>query len=98
MLVLAGEHVRDRFEAAMRMVGGAERGAGLPAHRAEVIDQQERVEVTEPCNRERPAHGKAAALDRAQGLDDAGDAPGLQSGRSVHGGVHGVVESHTQGE
>src|SRR6185503_2073682 len=98
MLVLAGEHVRDRLEAAMRMVGRAERRAGLPLHRAEVIDQQERIEMAEPCDRERPAHREAAALDRALGLNDARDAPGLQSGRSIHGSVHGDTGWHSQGE
>jgi hypothetical protein len=63
-----------------------------------VVDQQKRVEVAEALDRERPAHGEAAAFERAQGLDDARNASGLQSRRSIHRGGHGDVAWHSQGE
>jgi hypothetical protein len=59
------------------MIGRADRAAGRPSHRPQVIDQQERVEVAETLDGKRPAHGKPAAFERAEGLNQPFDPAGL---------------------
>ena len=62
---LAFERVRDRFEAAMRMVGRALGLARRVIDRSHFVEQQERIEVHQQTCRKRTVDDKAAAFSRA---------------------------------
>ena len=64
---LALEHIRDRFEAAMRMVGRAFGLARRVVDRAHFVEQQERIEVHQQAGGKRAVDDKAAAFGRANG-------------------------------
>jgi len=90
MLVLAFQDIGHGLEAAMRMIGCADRCAGRPIDRTQMIDQQEGIEMAESRNRKWTPHGKAAAFQRAERVDDARDVSRPRGGLSLRGvGVHG---------
>jgi len=75
VLHLAFEHVRDRLEAAMRMVGRAHRLARAVVCRAHLVEEQKGIDQGEPPCGERPAHDEASALELAVRRLDARDGP-----------------------
>src|ERR1700674_3899091 len=70
VLHLAFEHVGDSLEAAVRMIGSADRLAGAVVDRAHLVDEQERIDRIDPLSREWPAHDETAALLLAVCGDD----------------------------
>ena len=71
VLELALEHVGDRLEAAVRMVGRADRLARPVVDRPHLVEEQERIDQLEPGGRERAAHDEAAALGLLVRGDDS---------------------------
>src|SRR6266536_3980291 len=62
VLDAAFENVRDGLEAAMRMIGCADRLAGSVLDRTQLVDEQERVHELEPGRRHWPAYDKPGTL------------------------------------
>src|SRR5690554_1545411 len=73
MLELSLKHIGHGLEAAVRMVGGADRLAGPIIGRAHLVDEQEGIDMAEPSAREGAPHDEAAAFSLAMRLDDACD-------------------------
>ena len=72
VLDVAGQHIGDGLDAAMRMPGKA--GAILVGTVvAEIVEQQERIELGGVAEAEGAAQMDAGALDRGLGGDDALD-------------------------
>jgi hypothetical protein len=70
------EHVRHRFDPAMRMHGEA--GDVLVGIvRPEVVEQQERVEIIEHRRRDAPPKAHPRAVHRLHRVDDPFDLPGV---------------------
>ena len=72
VLELALQHVSDGLEAAMRMIGRADRLAGAVVDRPHLVEQQERIDHVQSRGRDRPAHDEACPLALAVRGDDAG--------------------------
>src|SRR3974390_394041 len=72
VLDVAGEHVGDGLDAAMRMPGKAGEIL-IRAVVAEIVEQQERVEFTGVAEAERAAKVYAGAFERGRGRDDVFD-------------------------
>jgi hypothetical protein len=73
VLELAVQHVGDRLETTVRMVWRTNRFARPIVDRTHFIEQQERVDVIEPCAWERPADQKSASLTQTLGMNDSLD-------------------------
>src|SRR5258706_6351957 len=86
VLDLALEHVSDGLEAAMRVMGRADRLAGAVVGRPHLVEQEERVRQVHALRGERPPHDKARPFALAVGGDDAG---GLADG--ARAGCHGFL-------
>ena len=74
MLDRSREHIRDRFDAAMRMP----RKAGQVVVRyvvAEIIQEQKRIEIRRVAEAEGPAQMDACAFEGWLGLDQSLDGP-----------------------
>ncbi|CAM2158015.1 conserved hypothetical protein [Paraburkholderia tropica] len=69
----AREHVRDRLEAAMRMVGRALGGAGRVVGGPHFVEQQKRVEIHQLTGGERAVDDESPALGGANRGKDAFD-------------------------
>ncbi|MNY51889.1 hypothetical protein D3C86_1875190 [compost metagenome] len=73
VLEFAFDDVGDRFEAAMGMRQGSPRLAGGHLGRAEVIEQQERIERVNTLGRKRTPDLHAIAFDGMNARDDPVD-------------------------
>ena len=82
MLELALQHVSDGLEAAMRMVGRADRLAGAVVGRPHLVEKEERIGNVQSLCREGPPHDEARPFALAVRGDDAG---GLADGLGCHG-------------
>jgi hypothetical protein len=88
VLELALEDVADGLEAAVRMVGRADRLSGGVVDRAHLVEHQEGVDEAEAGGRERAADDEAGALALAVGGDQPGDGTGSEL---AHGPQHGAA-------
>src|SRR4051812_16170124 len=75
MLQASIEDVGHGLEAAMRMVRRADRLVGAILGGAEVVEQQERIDVVELVSGEGTPHGESAALERLDGRNNGVDRP-----------------------
>jgi hypothetical protein len=83
VLHLAVEQVGHGLEAAVRMIGRADRLARPVIRRSHLVEQQERVGMAQTRAGERPSHDEAAALALAMRGHDFGDLTGV-AGLSCH--------------
>jgi len=81
----AFENVRNRLEAAMRVIGCADGLARTVGDRSELVDQQERIDKRQAGRGDRATNDEATALGLAVRVDDAEDV-------SVHGDNHGYCQ------
>jgi hypothetical protein len=96
VLHFAFQHVGDCLEAAVRVVGRADRMPGGIVDRPHLIDQQEGVDDAQPVGRERTANDEPAPLALLVRGDDAQNFADVLSdafvGRSVgHASNHWFV-------
>ena len=84
MVHLAGEHVRDRLDAAVRMPREAREVVGRSVV-SEVVEQQERIGLGRFAEAEGAAQLDAGAFQRGAGLADAFDGADGHDSRSRKG-------------
>src|SRR5262245_20329345 len=72
VLELALEEIGDRFEAAVRMVGGALCLAWAVVRRAHLIEQQEWIDHVEALARKRPSDDEASPFATSNGGEHCG--------------------------
>ena len=82
VLEFALQHVSDGLEAAMRVIGRADRLPGTVVDRPHLVEQQERISDVHSRGRYGPAHDETRALALAVRGDDAG---GLADWAGCHG-------------
>src|SRR5439155_5639952 len=73
VLELALQHVRDRLESAVRMIGRALGLAGAVARRPHLVEQQKWIDEGQPAGGERTSDDEAAALELTVRRDHALD-------------------------
>ncbi len=81
VLELALQHVGDGLEAAVRVIGRADRLAGAVVDRPHLVEKEERIDHVQSRGRHRPAHDEACAFALAVRRDDAG---GFADGLGCH--------------
>jgi hypothetical protein len=82
VLELALQHVSDGLEAAMRVIGRADRLAGAVVGRPHLVEQEERIRQVHALRGKRPPHDKARPFALPVRGDDAG---GFADGVGCHG-------------
>ncbi len=87
VLHLAVEEIRHGLEAAVRVVGRADRFTGAVFDGAHLVEHEERVGLGQirVRLRERPVYREPAALERLLGRHDRPDGPGRAAGIVEHG-------------
>ncbi len=87
----AFEHVGHGLEAAVRMVRRADGFVRRVGDRAELVEQEERIDEVEATGGEGSANGEAAALELLVGGDDAYDGSGDHGAEGKHRGAEASV-------
>src|SRR6266571_7956385 len=72
VLELALQHVRDGLEAAMRVIGRADRFAGAVIGRPHLVEKEEGIDCVQSRGRHWPAHDEACAFALTVRSDDPG--------------------------